>query len=163
MKPKSIFICLSLLAYIFSASLKAEDTTLKPFIAGSYEQLLEGHANKPLMLVIWSITCSSCLKDMALLNQIHKANPKINMVMLATDDASATDQILEILTKHELTGLENWIFADDNPQKLRYAIDPKWFGELPRTYFLDKNHSREGVSGVLTKQDYESRFKKMLN
>lgn len=163
MKPNVFFISLSLLVCIFSASLKAEDHRLKPFIAGSYQQLLESNANKPLMLVIWSITCSSCLKDMALLNQIHKANPKINMVMLASDDTSTTEQIQQILSKNELTGLENWIFAGDSTQKLRYEIDPKWYGELPRTYFLDNNHSREGVSGVLSKLGYESRFKKMLN
>lgn len=115
------------------------------------------------MLVIWSITCSSCLKDMALLNKMHKANPNINMVMLATDDATATEQIQQILTKNELTSLENWLFADDNPQKLRYEVDPKWYGELPRTYFLNKKHEREGVSGVLTQQDYEAMLKKILN
>lgn len=114
------------------------------------------------MMVIWSITCSSCLKDMALLNKMHKTRPEINMVMLATDDASATEQIQQILSKNELTGLENWIFADDNPQKLRYEIDPKWYGELPRTYFLDKSHNREGISGVISQQDYENMFKKIL-
>lgn len=85
------------------------------------------------------------------------------MVMLATDDASATDEVQQILAKNELTGLENWLFADENPQKLRYEIDPKWYGELPRTYFLNKKHDREGFSGVLSQEDYESRFKKMLN
>jgi hypothetical protein len=100
---------------------------------------------------------------MALLSKMHKSNPKINMVMLATDDASATDDIQKILGKNELTGLENWIFADENPQKLRYEIDPKWFGELPRTYFLNKQHEREGISGVLSEQDYANFFKKILN
>jgi thiol-disulfide isomerase/thioredoxin len=163
MKRTSIFVALLVSIYIFSAPLKAENAALKPFISGSYQQLLDTNSDKPLMLVIWSITCSSCLKDMALLNKIHKAHPNISMVMLATDDASATEQIQQILAKNELTGLENWIFADDNPQKLRYEIDPKWYGELPRTYFLDKNHNREGVSGVITEQDYEAQFKKMLN
>lgn len=115
------------------------------------------------MLVIWSITCSSCLKDMALLNKMHKANPKINMVMLSTDDASATEQVKQILTKNELTGLENWLFADENPQKLRYEIDSLWYGELPRTYFLNKNHERKAVSGVLSQEDYEKMFKEFLN
>jgi thiol-disulfide isomerase/thioredoxin len=142
---------------------RADLATLKPFIPGSYQQLLETNANKPFILVIWSITCSSCLKDMALLNKLHKANPKVNMVMLATDDASATDDIQKILAKNDLTVLENWIFADENPQKLRYEIDPKWYGELPRTYFLNKKHEREGISGVLSQEDYETFFKKALN
>ncbi len=157
-----IFSCF-LLSCAMALPARAEQVTLKPFAPGSYQQLLDSNANKPFMLVIWSITCSSCLKDMALLNKMHKAHPNINMVMLATDDASATEQIQQILAKNELTGLENWLFADENAQKLRYEIDPKWYGEMPRTYFLDKTHEREGISGVLSKEDYESRFKKILN
>jgi hypothetical protein len=152
-----------LLLYFVTSLTYAETAALKPFVAGSYQQLLGSKANKPFMLVIWSITCSSCLKDMALLNKMHKENPAVDMVMLSTDDASETAQIQKILTKNELDGLENWLFADENPQKLRYEIDPVWYGEMPRTYFLDKNHEREGISGVLTQEDYETRFKKMQN
>jgi hypothetical protein len=152
-----------LLLCAFALPIQAEQATLKPFVPGSYQQLLDSNANKPFMLVIWSITCSSCLKDMALLNKMHKTHPEINMVMLATDDASATDDIQKILAKNELTGLENWLFADDNPQKLRYEIDPKWYGEQPRTYFLNKKHEREGISGVLSQENYETLFKKILN
>jgi len=162
--PRRILI---IFHFIFLCSIvqlgNAEQTPLKPFVSGSYQQLLDSNANKPFVLVVWSITCSSCLKDMALLSKMHKSNPKINMVMLATDDTSATDDINKILAKNELTDLENWIFADENPQKLRYEIDPKWYGELPRTYFLNKQHEREGISGVLSQQDYDAFFKKILN
>ena len=162
--PRRILI---IFHFIFLCSIvqlgNAEQTPLKPFVSGSYQQLLDSNANKPFVLVVWSITCSSCLKDMALLSKMHKSNPKINMVMLATDDTSATDDINKILAKNELTDLENWIFVDENPQKLRYEIDPKWYGELPRTYFLNKQHEREGISGVLSQQDYDAFFKKILN
>ena len=164
MMPKQLAIaCFFLLSYLIALPSHAEPAVLKPFVPGSYQHLLDSNANKPFMLVIWSITCSSCLKDMALLNKMHKARPEINMVMLATDDASATDEVQQILAKNELTGLENWLFADENPQKLRYEIDSKWYGELPRTYFLNKKHEREGISGVLSQEDYEAYFKKILN
>ncbi|WP_411726823.1 TlpA family protein disulfide reductase [Methyloglobulus sp.] len=163
MPRKTLIICHFLLLCTIALPIRAEQATLKPFAPGSYQQLLDSNANKPFMLVIWSITCSSCLKDMALLNKMHKNRPEMNMVMLVTDDASATEQIQQILAKNELTGLENWIFADENPQKLRYEIDPVWYGELPRTYFLNKSHEREGISGVLSQDDYETLFKKILN
>ena len=163
MPRKILIICHFLLLCVLALPTQAEQATLKPFVPGSYQQLLDSNPNKPFMLVIWSITCSSCLKDMALLSKMHKANPNINMVMLATDDTTATEQIQQILAKNELTGLENWLFADENPQKLRYEIDPKWYGELPRTYFLNKKHEREGISGVLSQKDYETLFKKILN
>jgi thiol-disulfide isomerase/thioredoxin len=163
MPRRILIICHFILLCAVALPSHAEQGTLKPFIPGSYKQLEDSNANKPFMLVIWSITCSSCLKDMALLNKMHKANPNINMVMLATDDSSATEQIQQILAKNELSGIENWLFADENPQKLRYEIDPKWYGELPRTYFLNKKHDREGISGVLSQEDYEAFFKKILD
>ncbi|MFN3397186.1 MAG: hypothetical protein ACK4ZS_01480, partial [Sulfurimicrobium sp.] len=42
-----------------------------------------------------------------------------------------------------------WIFADDMPERLRFEIDPRWHGELPRTHFYDRAHRVEVVSGVV--------------
>jgi len=133
-----------------------------PFVSGSYQQILSSNANRPFMLVVWSINCSSCLKDMELLSSIHKNRPELKMIMLAADEPSATEQIQQILEKNQLAEIENWAYADDNTQKLQFEIDPKWYGELPRTYFFDKAHQRTGVSGVLSKEDYAAMFAKIL-
>ncbi len=147
---------------VLCLSVQAEETELKPFIAGSYQQILANHANQPLIMVAWSIDCPSCLKDMALINSIHKNKPDLKIIMLATDDLSASDQIQQILAKNQLSNLNSWVFADENTQKLRFEIDPKWYGEIPRTYFFDAAHHREGVSGVLTNEDYETRIARLL-
>ncbi len=139
----------------------AEPATLKAFKAGSYQQLLTEHNQQPFMLVVWSITCSSCLKDMALLSSVNKNNPTLDIVMLSTDDSSSSEQIQKVLAKNDLAKLENWIYADENTQKLQYEIDSNWYGELPRTYFFDKSHQRQGVSGVLSKADYDARIAKI--
>lgn len=84
------------------------------------------------------------------------------MIMLAADELSATEQIQQILEKNQLSDIENWVYAEENAQKLQFEIDPKWYGELPRTYFFDKTHQRTGVSGVLSKEDYDAMFAKIL-
>lgn len=155
-------ICFFVLFFIVTP-VYAEKVSLKHFVPGSYQQLLEENADKPFMLAIWSTTCSSCMEKMALLNELKESRPEINIVMLATDDVSVSDQIQTVLAKNELTGLDNWIFADENAQRLRHEIDPKWYGELPRTYFLDKNHERQGISGALSREDYDTIFKVILN
>jgi thiol-disulfide isomerase/thioredoxin len=132
------------------------------FTSGSYQQILAANANQPFMLVVWSINCPSCLKDMELLSNIHKNRPDLKMIMLAADEPGSTEQIQQILAKNQLTDIENWAYADDNTQKLQFEIDPKWYGELPRTYFFDKAHQRTGVSGVLSKEDYDAMFAKIL-
>ena len=100
---------------------------------------------------------------MPLLHDLAKSRPEINIVMLSADDASATGLVQTVLARNELTNLEHWIFAEENAQKLRYEIDPKWYGELPRTYFINKNHERHGISGALSKEDYNNIFKVLLN
>ncbi len=83
--------------------------------------------------------------------------------MLAIDDTSAADRAKSILTENQLNQVDNWIFAEANPQKLRYEIDPQWYGEVPRTYFLDKNHQRVGISGSVSRETLENMFKKISN
>jgi thiol-disulfide isomerase/thioredoxin len=150
---------LFLLLASLNVPVQAEPSAFK---SGSYQQILAANANQPFMLVIWSINCPSCLKDMELLSNIHKSRPELKMIMLAADEPSATAQIQQILEKNQLSGIENWAYADDNTEKLQFEIDPKWYGELPRTYFFDKTHQCTGVSGVLSKEDYDAMFAKIL-
>ncbi|MDI1278780.1 hypothetical protein [Methylobacter sp.] len=160
MSLKKLF---SYLLFLLLASLNTiAQAEPSAFTSGSYQQILTSNANQPFMLVIWSVNCSSCLKDMELLSSIHKSKPELKMIMLAADEPSATEQIQQILEKNQLTEIENWAYADDNTQKLQFEIDPKWYGELPRTYFFDKAHQRTGVSGVLSKEDYDAMFDKIL-
>lgn len=144
-----------------SAIAVANDATIRPFNPGSYQQILSEKANQGFMLVIWSLDCSTCIKDMELLNSLHKTRPELKIVMLSTDEVSASADIQNLLEKYQLADTENWVFASDNTQKLRYEIDPSWYGELPRTYFFSATHQREGVSGALKLEDYNTRFGKM--
>jgi thiol-disulfide isomerase/thioredoxin len=153
-----LFISLAIMAN----TAHAESPTLKPFTSGSYQQILTSNAGKPFMLAIWSITCPSCIKDMAVLKAVHKAKPELKIIMLSTDDIAESAEARKILASNQLIDLEQWIYADENTQKLQFEIDPKWYGELPRTYFFDKTHQRDGVSGVLSKEDYEARISKIL-
>ncbi len=163
MRFKLFFLSGLLLALALSANtVKAESINLKPFTIGSYQQIVSSNVKKPFMLAIWSITCPSCIKDMAVLQTVHKAHPELKIVMLSTDDISETAEARKILESNKLSDIEHWIYAEENTQKLQFEIDPKWYGELPRTYFFDKAGQPEGVSGVLSKEDYEARMSKIL-
>ncbi len=163
MRFQTFFLPGLLFALALSANtVQAESSSLKPFISGSYQQIVTGNAGKPFMLAAWSITCPSCIKDMAVLQTVHKAHPELKIVMLSTDDIAESVEAQKILAGNQLTDIEHWIYAEENTQKLQFEVDPKWYGELPRTYFFDKAGQREGVSGVLSKEDYETRIGKIL-
>lgn len=149
------------LLIIGSNAVLADQGEIKPFLSGSYQQILSANPNQALMLAIWSVDCPSCLKDMDILSKLHEKHPALKIVMLASDDAEALPEIKRIIDSHKLGGLENWAFASDNPEKLRYEIDPAWYGELPRTYFFDAGHQRLGKSGAMSLEEFEALFSKL--
>jgi hypothetical protein len=159
MKHKLILILW--LAFITLCDVQAAPAQLKTFTNGSYQQLVTQYKNHPWVLIIWSTTCPSCLKELSTINKLHQLHPKINFVMLTVDDALATHQINEVLEKNQLTHLDNWLFNEENSEKLRFEIDPNWYGELPRTYFFNAAHQRSAISGVLTPEKYNEQLIKI--
>jgi thiol-disulfide isomerase/thioredoxin len=157
--PKKVSLLLLVLLMSFNFRAYGQPD-LKPFVSGSYQQILSNNAKKPFMLVVWSIDCSSCIKDMTLLNEIHQENPGLKIIMLAADEPSVGEQVKQLLSKYKMDAVENWLFADENAEKLRFEIDPKWYGELPRTYFFNAAHQRIGISGVLSKKDILAKIAK---
>ena len=146
---------------LFSVSVVAatETRSTMPFTSGSYRQILTNHADQAYVLVVWSITCSSCIKEMDMLREVHQERPKLNLVMLSVDDISDLDEVNELLTEKGIGDLESWVFTESNAQHLRYEIDPTWYGEIPRIYFFDAQHQRQGFSGKMSKQDFVSLLK----
>lgn len=150
------FIKIMLIASLFiSANIYAEQVNIKSFKKDSYQQILNHYKDQPWVLILWSVTCSSCLSEMGLIQQIHQQNPKLNIIMVSVDGPEFYQEMAQIIQQEKLTTIEHWGFAEDNSPALRYVIDSRWYGELPRTYFFDREHHKTGVSGVLSHQQYD--------
>jgi len=121
---------------------------------GGYQELVAKHDAKPLVVVFWSITCASCLKEMATIKEIHQEQPRLPIVMVSIDDIAEAPAVLATLQDKGLSDLESWVFAESNAQRLRYEIDSNWYGEIPRLYFFDADHKRRGISGKISKADW---------
>jgi thiol-disulfide isomerase/thioredoxin len=129
---------------------------LRPFKAGSLQAITAARAGKPFLLLLWSLDCPSCLKEMDGLAASVAKHPELDLVLVSTDEDSYGKEAEAALHKHGLQSVESWIFADANAQRLRYEIDPAWFGELPRSYFYDASHQRLPQSGVLSVESIEA-------
>lgn len=101
-------------------------------------------------MVMWSIDCPPCYEELRLLAQYQKTNPQIKIIVVATDEDIYTQQVKKMLLESFPQSQNAWIFSVASAQKLRYSIDPSWYGELPRSYFFDQKHNRKAVSGLLT-------------
>lgn len=140
------FIFTAMLSLLFSQMVWAEQ---KPFDSNSLKKIESHYKDTPFLLVVWSIDCASCRKELKLLGDIYKQYTDMNLVVVATDDISQQKTLNSILDQSQLSSIDAWAFAESNIEKLRYHIDSEWFGEIPRSYFYDANHVRVGISGEL--------------
>jgi hypothetical protein len=135
------------------------DPEIKPFTSTSYAQILQQHAQRGFVISVWSVDCPSCLKDMAVLKSLHNQYPKLPIVLISTDEADAAAEVRAILQRNQLQDVENWQFGNEDAQQLRYQIDPKWYGELPRSYAFNPRQQRQGKSGAMDLAGFETWLK----
>ncbi len=135
--------------FISVSTVKAEQ---RAFNLDSLTQIEKGFSEKPFLMVLWSIDCSPCRAELELLSEMKKNKPDLNLVIISTDNVSRKNEVNSIIDKYALNTVPNWIFSLSNTQKLRYKIDPTWYGELPRSYFYNARHLRQGLSGKLSKK-----------
>jgi len=121
-------------------------TTLIPFKENSYSRLIEEN-NTPFLMVLWSLDCPPCLKELNMLGGILKENPGLKLVLVSTDSPSRIENIKQRLNRAGLSRVDNQIFTS-----VSSSIDPTWYGELPRSYFHADN-KRHAISGMLDKRE----------
>ena len=122
---------------------------LAPFDADRLDTITQTRAGQPFVLVLWSIDCPPCYKELAMLGRLRERFAPGQLVLVSTDSADHQDEIEHTLARFGLTALESYVFADSVPARLRQRIDPTWFGELPRSYLYNADHSRRAISGLL--------------
>lgn len=124
-----------------------------PFTTDSLAKIKAQYAGRPFILNLWSVNeCSYCIAELTLLGKLEKARKRLPLVLVATDSPEYAPAMQKTLGPLGLGGVDSWVFDDPIPERLRHAIDPSWYGELPRTYLYDARHQRETVVGVLSEQ-----------
>lgn len=134
-------------AALFSQTAVAQE--IRPFVRGSMKQIVAAHHNQPFILGLWSLTCAHCQEELATLGKISAKFPGLKLVLVSTDNPEEKGAIAATLGERSLQQAEAWVFADDFAERLRFEVDKKWRGELPRTYVYDAGGSAKGMSGAL--------------
>jgi thiol-disulfide isomerase/thioredoxin len=122
---------------------------LRPFTAKSLDELRRENAGKPFVVAFWSLHCAPCKEELAVLKTLHGKHPSLPIVLVATDPPQQKDAIRQFLSQYELGKLQTWSLAEDFDERIRFAIDRRWRGELPRTYFFDAAHRSTAHSGLV--------------
>ena len=105
---------------------------------------------KPQVVMVWSLDCSYCEPSFEALAQAQRRGLKV--VTIATDPVDDREAKALILQKLAKSGLhaETWAFGPAPAEQLRHAIDPKWRGEMPRSYWFDAKGQMRAYSGLIT-------------
>jgi thiol-disulfide isomerase/thioredoxin len=143
-----LLACVLLLA----AVAQADEGALQPFQRGSAKAVIEARAGRPFILTFWSVDCVHCRGELALLSALSRAHPELEVVLVSTDTPAAAAEIDGVLRQYTLPRAERWVFADDFTERLRFEVDPRWHGELPRTYLHGPGKTVEGISGKLSEE-----------
>ncbi len=129
---------------------------VQAFRSGSLQQILTAHHGKPFILSYWSLSCTHCATEMTTFAQLQQRYPHLPIILVSTDSPEDIPELLQIVAQQGLTNTEQWVFADSSVEKLRYAIDRHWYGELPRTYLYAANHQVTAISGAIPIEKLEA-------
>lgn len=143
-------VALLTLALLFAAPVPAQP--IHSFVSGSHAQILAQHRDRPLILAFWSLTCAHCQEEFALLRAFTRAHPEVALVLVSTDTPQESGAISATMRSRGLDGVSAWVFADDVPERLRFEVDRRWRGELPRTYLHRPDGSVQALSGKLDRK-----------
>ena len=136
-------------ALLSLSSFTCAEMQLSRFKTDSYREIIKQYQGYSFLMVLWSVDCTPCIEELPALGKFHQLHPKANVVMVSTDTENQEKDIQQLMNKYGLDDIQQWVFFGASVQAIRFAIDPVWYGELPRSYFHHKNHKRQAKSGRL--------------
>lgn len=146
-----------LVAFLAPAPGSESPPQLKPFVRGSWRDVLRSHAGRPTLVHFWGVTCGPCKVELPLLGKFMKDHGEIDVVTISADlDPDLPGATRAMLDKAGLSPAENWIFSDGFVERLRFEIDPTWQGDIPRTILITRDGAATTIEGSAEMQDLEN-------
>jgi thiol-disulfide isomerase/thioredoxin len=137
---------LALFATVVSAATEGE---LHPFKRGSWQEIRRAHAGQPFVVHFWGLTCGPCRVEMPKWGRLLQERPDLKLIAIDADlIPNEANLVSEMLAKTGLGSAENWMFADDFVERLRFEINPRWRGEIPMTLLIARDGKITIIEGM---------------
>ena len=150
---KQLIATVFILLCLYSSLSFANESKFSAFVKGSFSQIQLKHKGSPYIIAFWSETCAYCMKELALFGRLLKEYPQIKLITITTDPFLEDETVQQIISSKNIEETETWIFADNFAERLYYDINPRWRGELPLTYFFDRNNKMIKHMGVVKEDE----------
>jgi thiol-disulfide isomerase/thioredoxin len=145
---KRLLAAILVLASLAAAPATEASSELKPFVRGSWQEMLRSHKGRPTLVHFWGVTCGPCKIELPLLGQFMKDHSELDVVMISADLVpNLPGAARAMLEKAGLGTAENWLFSDGFVERLRFEIDPAWQGEIPRTLLIARDGTVTTIEG----------------
>ena len=131
-----------------------------PFDMNTRKVIEKRYIDQPLIISFWSIDCPYCIDDLKKLGKALSKNTNVKLITVCVDGKESAKKAERILSQANLPKHEQYQYAEVDEDRLRYNIDPAWYGELPRTYFYDAAHQVTPLSGKISNSFLDKWFKK---
>ena len=131
-----------------------------PFDMNTRKVIEKRYIDQPLIISFWSIDCPYCIDDLRKLGKALSKNTNVKLITVCVDGKESAKKAERILSQANLPKHEKYQYAEVDEDRLRYNIDPAWYGELPRTYFYDAAHQVTPLSGKISNSFLDKWFKK---
>jgi len=118
------------------------------FVRGSWKEIRQAHAGRPIVVHFWGVTCGPCRVEMPLLGKLLKERRDLDLVTVNADlvpDEPAA--VSAMLAESGLASAENWMFNDAFVERLRFEIDPQWQGDIPLTLLIGRDGAIKTIEG----------------
>lgn len=122
---------------------------LAQFEPATMTELRSRYAGQPFVVAFWSVTCVPCREELPHWGKWQRRHPGVPILLVATDGPEDHEAVGALLATERMEGVGLYGFADGFAERIRYAVDRGWYGEVPRTYFFDRQHRVESRSGRL--------------
>jgi len=132
--------------------------SLQSFELGSFEKIVTGKNKQDHLVVLWSFDCPPCITELEKISDLHQQFPNYQLTLINTDAVDEQLRVKKILKQFNLAELDNWGYANSDEEKLRYDIDPRWYGDLPRSYFFPLQGKIKRLRGALSSDELLALF-----
>lgn len=119
------------------------------FDGASWKTLVEARQGRPLIVHFWGFTCGNCMVELKAWGEFAAKHPHAAIAFVNWDRRGADPARIEkTLAKSGLERVESFTLANGYEEKLRFAVDRDWLGELPYTRLIAADGTITSVSGA---------------
>ncbi len=149
MRIASFIAAVIALALMTSAANASDNVQTRPFDSASVQKLIDANRGRPVIVHFWGLTCGTCMGELKDWGTFRAAHPDATLILVNWDERGARPaQIGPALQKSGLESVPSFALGEGFEEKLRFAIDRDWMGELPYTRLISCDGSVTTASGA---------------